>query len=276
MLKRILLGLGGTEYTPCAVRHAVDIARRHGASVTGVTVVDLARLDRVGPVPVGAGKFAQDLREHRVKVAYEHVAQASEEFARACDAASIGFQLLREEGGALDLMISQSRYYDLIIFGLRSLFEYDFVADPCETLVRLVSHGVRPILAVAPEYRDVRRVLIAYSGSMESAKSMRRFAQLRLWPDAQCRVVTFQQGATSEGAKLPQDAAAYCRAHGFNVEEDFVEGSAKAGILPYAVEWNADLIVIGNSARSVLLKKVFGDTAKNAIRKADRPLFLCQ
>ena len=69
---------------------------------------------------------------------------------------------------------------------------------------------------------------------------------------------------------------AYCRAHGVNVEEDFVEGPAKAEILSYAVEWNADLIVIGNSARSVLLKKVFGDTAKNAIRTSDRPLFLCQ
>jgi len=276
MVKRILLGLGGTEFTASAVRHAIEIAQRYQASVTGVTVIDVEKLEDVGPVPAGAAQWAGELREHRIKVARKHVAAACDEFVRACQAAGVRYALLQEQGGAFDLMISEARYYDLMIFGLRSLFEYDFVADPCETLVRLVSHGVRPILAVAPDHRDVRRVLIAYSGSMESAKSMRRFVQLGLWPDAQCRVVTFQQGATSEGAALPRNAAEYCRAHGLHVEEDFVEGPAKPDILGYAAEWGADLIVIGNSARSVILKKVFGDTAKHTIRLSDRPLFLCQ
>jgi nucleotide-binding universal stress UspA family protein len=276
MLKRILLGLGGTEFTSSAIRHAVEIAACHQASVTGITVIDLEKLENVGSVPAGATQWAKDLREHRLKVARRHVAAACDEFVQACKSAGIPFELFREQGEAFDLMISEARYYDLMIFGLRSLFEYDFLADPCETLVRLVSHGVRPILAVAPEHRAVGRVLIAYSGSMESAKSMRRFVQLGLWPTARFRVVTFQAGATAEGATLPRNAAAYCRAHGLNVEEDFVEGPGKPDILRYAAEWGADLIVIGNSARSVILKKVFGDTAKHAIQHSDRPLFLCQ
>jgi nucleotide-binding universal stress UspA family protein len=277
MIKRILVGLGGTNYTPSAIRYAVDIAQRHQATVTGVTFVDVARLESVGPIPVGGVYWAQLLREHRIKVAHEHVMGAAEEFVQACESAGVGYQVQQEKGNPFDLLISEARYHDLMIFGLKSLFEHDIVSDPHDALIRLVSAGVRPILAVAPEYREVRRVLIAYSGSMESAKTLRRFVQLRLWPDVELGIVTFQHdAASSEAEKLVRDAAAYCRAHGYSPEEDFADGSAKSKLIPYATQWNADLVAIGNSARSLLLRRMFGDTAIHLIQTSDRPLFLCQ
>ncbi len=63
----------------------------------------------------------------------------------------------------------------LIVFGLRSLFESDLVADPHDTLVRLVQSGVRPLLAVSKQVAPIKTVLIACSGSMESAKAMKNF-----------------------------------------------------------------------------------------------------
>ena len=65
----------------------------------------------------------------------------------------------------------------LIVFGLRSLFESDLVADPHDTLVRLVQSGVRPLLAVSKQVAPIKKVLIACSGSMESAKAMKNFFQ---------------------------------------------------------------------------------------------------
>jgi nucleotide-binding universal stress UspA family protein len=43
-----------------------------------------------------------------------------------------------------------------------------------------------------------------------------------------------------------------------------------------ATLWQADMIVLGNSARSLLMKRVLGETALHIIRNADRPLFLSQ
>ncbi|HDZ78584.1 MAG TPA: universal stress protein, partial [Gammaproteobacteria bacterium] len=50
MIKRILVGLGGTPYTPVAIQRAVGLAKRFKAEITGVTVVDLKHLSKVGPV----------------------------------------------------------------------------------------------------------------------------------------------------------------------------------------------------------------------------------
>ena len=48
MIKRILVGLGGTGFTTVAIRRAVELAQIHDAQLTGVTVVDVERLRRVG------------------------------------------------------------------------------------------------------------------------------------------------------------------------------------------------------------------------------------
>ena len=43
MIKRILLGIGGTPYTSVAIQRAVELAKRFEAEITGVTVLDLDR-----------------------------------------------------------------------------------------------------------------------------------------------------------------------------------------------------------------------------------------
>jgi nucleotide-binding universal stress UspA family protein len=180
-----------------------------------------------------------------------------------------------ETGDAFDLMISHARYHDLTIFGLKSLFDYGLTEEPKDALIRLVSQGVRPILAVSPQYRNIRKALVAYSGSMESAKAMRRFVQMRLWPDVRIDIVHFSTD-TAKGKDLLAAAAEYCRAHGYEIETRIVGEDADAGILAHAQQTEADIIVMGNSVRSLLFRQILGSAALATIQNADRPLFLAQ
>ena len=40
MIRRILVGLGGTPYTSVGIQRAVELASRHEAGLTGVTLID--------------------------------------------------------------------------------------------------------------------------------------------------------------------------------------------------------------------------------------------
>ena len=170
MLKRILVGLGGTEYTVTAIKQAVALAIAHDAEVTGVSIIDEGRLTYSGPVPIGGGHYAHELANDRLEKAKERGEWAVQQFTEACRAPGVRHQVLREEGEPFSVMIDQARYHDLLIFSLRSLFEFDLVPDPHDALVRLVQAGVRPLIAVSKEFSSVQKVLIAYSGSMESAR----------------------------------------------------------------------------------------------------------
>ncbi len=276
MIKRILVVLSGTPYTHAAIQHAIDLARHHGARVTGAAILDREAVTRAGPVPIGGASFkAEQVRRDRAAV-QERIDAAVEEFQAKATEADIEHRVLRDEGDPIQTLCEAWRYEDLTLVGLRGLFDYGVFAEPKDALIRLITSGIRPILAVSNEYRPVNRVLVAYSGSLESAKTMKRFIQMRLWPEATLRLLHYREASDPmdryEG--LLAQAAEYCMDWGQNLEVDTVVGSPKERLLDDAGAQESDLIVMGDSARSLFTRQLFGDTALHVIRNADRPLFL--
>ncbi len=275
MIRRILVGLGDQTYASAATLMAIDIARAQRSSLTGLCILDRERIGATGPVPVGGGSAAADLRAHRIAKAKKIIVEVTKEFGNSATRAAIEHSINNPEGDPYQCMSDAARYHDLIVCGLGHLFEHGVVDEPPAELIRLVQAGVRPLITVSPKHRRINNVLIAYSGSMESAKAMKRFAQLRLWPDANLRVVTFEHSQATARSLLG-DAVNYLRSHGFSVDSDYEPSSAKRSLLPYANDWNADLIVMGNSNRNLILRRIFGETMLHTVQHADRPLFLAQ
>ncbi|NOY41233.1 MAG: universal stress protein [Planctomycetes bacterium] len=275
MIKRILVGLGSLEYARTATAKAIELAKTHDAELTGVTLFDADRLDDMGPIPIGAGQLAKELKESRLKDASDVIRAAESCFSEQCDRAKVKYQVQRETGDPLEALVSLTRYHDLVICGLQSLFEHSVVDEPPDVLAMLIQEGIRPLLAVTDEDRPIKRVLIAYSGSMESAKTMRQFVHFRMWPEAKLRIVTFQEDKKTGEARLAK-AVEYFHAHGLQPETECVPEPPRDHLLPYADAWGADLIVLGNSAKNMLLRRIFGETALHVMRNSELPLFLAQ
>ena len=275
MIKRILVALSGTPFTATATKYALELAKLHNAEVTGVTDVDIAKLMKVGPVPIGGGAAAASLAEHRIHVTEEHVEQAIADFEQACADAGMIHCVDRETGDPFDRLIALWRYHDLTIAGLRGLFEYGVVEKPDDVLIRLISEGVQPILAVPKAFRPIRKVLVAYNGSMESAKALKQFVQMDLWPDIAVQIVCFDM-TRQESETLLADASSYCHSHGLAAQTQHVDGGPRDHLLECAHQVEADLIVLGSTSRARILKRLLGDTALHCLRNAEVPLFLTQ
>ncbi|MEM8865153.1 MAG: universal stress protein [Planctomycetota bacterium] len=275
MIRRILVGLGDLPYTESATNMALDIARFHDAQLTGISVMDVARVSNIGPVPLGAGGAAVELQQHRLLQTKQTIKDVNQRFEVLCQDAHISYEIHSPEGNPYHCLADKARYHDLVICGLSRLFEHGVVDEPPDELVWLVQAGVRPLIAVTSDYREIHRALISYSGSMESAKAMKRFVQMRLWPDVRVRIVTFEHKHEKAQALL-DEAAGYCRAHGLVVDTEHRPESPVHGLIPYAREWNPDLMVLGNSGRNLILRHVFGETMLYTVKHTDRPLFLAQ
>lgn len=277
MIKRILVGLGTSRTAESVTNHALDIARESGAELLGLAVTDPLRLDWTGPKPMGVGveAAAADLRKQRYERAAAEIASAKDKFAARCLAAGVTHSTDEEVGDPFEIAVDLVRYHDMCVFGLRGLFEHGVVSEPRDALERLIADGVRPILAVPEEHRPIRRVLVAYSGSLESAKTFKHFVQSGIFQQAAVRIVCWSND-TATSRRRVELAAGYFRAHGREVDTDAVAGDPLREVVSYAEAWKADLIVAGNSAKNLLLRRIFGETALQLIRESPLPLYLAQ
>ena len=280
MITSILVGLAGTDYADSVVDAALSIAESNNAPITAVTAIDLKALRNVGPVPPGAGEAARELREYRVRVTQEAIEASIELFEKRCKEAGVTYRIKREESQRpYDFLTSRSRYHDITVLSLRGIFEYDICsadeADASVTLVRLISEGVRPILAVPAKTGPVKRVFAAYSGSMESAATLKSFLQLRPYKDFELCIATFEM-PEERSHRLLNNAARYCSYHGIEAKTIHFPKKARDHLLEEANAYKADLIVLGNSAKSLLMRRMLGETALKAMRESELPLFLSQ
>lgn len=217
MIKRLIVDVSGTTVLQAKIEFAVDLARRHGAEMSLLSVVDAERLSMIGPVPIGAGKYAHDMRQARIEQSHKLDERAIVDFEAACAAAKIPVRVIREEGDPLDVLADEWRYHDLFVIGARGWFDDDVVAQPRETLLKMIAHGVRPICAVTEDMRPIRTALITYNGSPGSANTMKRFIQMSLWPEIRVHIVCVGMPKSSETPQVVLDqAAAYCRQHGYD------------------------------------------------------------
>lgn len=273
MIKRILVGISGLDTAECKQQIVLDMAQRHGAAVEIVSVVDTDRLSHVGPIPIGGEHFADHLRGDRIKKSHQLADEAMHRFRDSCANGGLQTRVISVEGDPFEVLASEWRYNDITILGLRDWFDHGIVDEPEDTLVSLVAKGVQPILAVGRSYRPIRKVLVAYKGSKESARAMKVFCSLGLWPDALMHIACFGLFGT-EASALLGSAEAYCQAHGHETEAAGVDGKAKLRILDYAHEIDADMIIMGCNYHRVLMHNVVSDTTMRVLRNSDLPVLL--
>lgn len=275
MVKRILVGVAGTPALPAKIAVSVGLAQEHKAEISAVSVVDVDRLSSLGPVPIGAAKYAQDLREQRIARSHKLDEMAIGKLEAACADADVPMRTIRAEGNPLEVLSSTWRYHDLCVLGVRGWFDYGVLPDAQDALLKLIAKGVRPILAVTDEAQPVRSAVIAYNGSPESAKAMKQFAQMSLWPGIEVQIVCVGSPKSDEPAEtMLQEAADYCRLHGLKPSVVQMDGDVGDALLRAAVRAEAGVIVLGSSYRKILMRQRFGKNALRLIKTSAIPLFL--
>lgn len=162
------------------------------------------------------------------------------------------------------------------LLGLQSWFKREVLEKPSDVLLKMLMKGVRPIIAFPEEVIGVRKVLIAYSGSPESAFAMKRFVHLAMWENMDIHLATFGKSAIL-AEQLLTEAEAYCRDHGFDSKVEAVEGDGGEpgdAVEAHAEKLGADVIVLGSGYNSALFKSNFSSTTIQLIKNSPRALFM--
>jgi hypothetical protein len=234
MIKRILAAIGTDRTCRGALAWSLDIARCSGAEVTVVPMLDPQSWKESLPSVMTAGYAARLLERRPWEDTPVRMHDLQAWCLHMCAEAGVECSVREPVHDPLDWVARLSLAHDLLVFS----GQVNAVAD-------LTGRGLGPVLVVPNETNRIEAVLVVYSGSLGSARTVKQYVQMRLWPAAPLELVC-AHGDPEEAEALLSDTARYCRAHGYDVRLTHIEGDT-SHLLDYVGRIGASLVVTADS-----------------------------
>ena len=269
----ILVCLDGSSYSQAAVEYATQIALEHKASLTGIGVIDLPGIRRArGSAPIGS-IYERLADQQHLEDTREIVAGVLKDFGKTCQEEGIHHSIHSEMGSPFREIIEESKFHDFILIGQKTFFRYNVKHEPGNTLDRILHNGLTAVLAVPDSVRQIKRVLVAYDGSVQVTKAIQMFLLLHIWNQCDITLLNVNNNA-SRGIQLLGRLGDYFRRYGVQPETVQLRGRADETILSYLREHDIDLLVMGAYGKRSVSEFVFGSVTKSLVAQAGIPLFI--
>ncbi len=277
-LKDILVHLDAGARSATRLATAAALARRHGARLTGLFVVDVpeSAFFYGGAVPyatAGIDLVAQT-RGEIIATSQPVEAQFKELLARE----GLEGEWRLYEGRSAQIVALHARYADLTVVGQPNAPDTDNSDDVVVTT--LMSSG-RPVLIVpyVGSYATAgEHVLVAWNASREATRAINdAMPILRAASKVTVLAINPRHGIHGHGDVPAADIALHLARHGVKAEAAHtVSGNIPDGetLLSYAADVSADMIVAGGYGHSRARELVFGGVTQTLLREMTVPIVL--
>ena len=282
MVKSILVPLDPSPYTDKAIETAIRMAQVNKAHLTGMVVIDIPGIKKAaGPVPPGGFYYAEHLTEKRKAEAEERVNALLKKFSAACDKAGVKHSEARNQGNPSESILKESIYYDLLVMGLRTHFNFEVSHEAGDSLQEMLDESITPIYAVPADMQVPKgdkaevNVCIPFDGSLPAARALQRFAQLIRHDLPRVKLVMSHEDIEYAEGVL-EGAKGYLAHHGIhNVETDITVENIIDKIKNDYTDW-ADVFVVGAHSKKGLFDFMVGSLTKYLIEWNRKPVFIGQ
>ena len=281
MLHRILIGLDNTPASAAAIGRGAIWARRCGATLVGLAIVDEPGIRAIEPAwPVGGTPGTDPVYymgyEPRLAAIEEEASQYLARFAGRCEQEGLPHAEVKRIGVPHEQFCEEAKSCDLVLIGRGSQFRFitgDDEAD--ETLKKVLKDSCRPVVVVPTTGPADGPVVIAFDGSLQAVRALTAFQATGLCQSYAVHIVSVATKATESGQHAEM-ARALLHDHGTEAVPHALvtKQPAAEAILEQASRLNASLLVMGAYGQPALREFFLGSVTRKVLEEAQVPLFL--
>lgn len=275
MLKNLLIGLDGSVDGRSALELGLRWARRFGARLTGVAVVDEPGILTSGSILYRAGRsWPESSAKTEFETAHHTAQQLLDEFGRRCSETGVECKALEDVGTPFLQILIEAQSSDAVLLGRHTHFDYGFAPEPDQTLGKVIQDSPRPVVAVPPWPGGGRAIVVAYDGSPQAARALYAFQASGLGDEAPIHVVSVGAGL-DDVAQRADRAVAYLRLHGLDAAAHPVDATLPVAdaVLGTVRHFDAGLLVMGAYGEPVLKEFFLGSTTRSVLKESTVPVF---
>lgn len=245
------------------------------------STLTIVMLEDVDSMPLMAPDFAEGVPGHN----YEIVLRVAEEKGRVikentallqkiCAEKEIPYTLHSNKGAAIEEVLLESRFADLLLAGkeLSSAFLYD--TNPTRFIKNVLAHSQCPVLLIPEDMSTVKGAIFTYNGTFSSVYAIRQFVQL--FPElvkksASVLYVCEKGNDTTPHEKLLKE---YLSNYATEVAYKVFSGNADTVLQEYLQEKKGYITTFGAYGRSRLSRFFNSSSADNILRELKGPVFI--
>jgi nucleotide-binding universal stress UspA family protein len=274
MLRSILVGLDGSDFSESAVELGIDWARRHNALLVGVGVSG-AESPNVAGVPVGAATSPPRQSAPQSNQSSSGVAELLERFTRRCSNGGVKSEVIAATGNPAEAIMLEAQRFDLILMGQRTNF-LNSATGFDDTLRDIVRHSPRPVVSIPEKLPRSTHVLIAYDGSVQAARTVQAYQALDLHHGGELTVISVELDE-AEAARRAERAVEFLKSHDIPaVSLPLASQFAPAReILDHTEKLQAGLLVMGAYGKQTWREFFLGSTTQTVLRESTIPVLVC-
>ncbi len=280
MIKRILVPLDPSPFSAAALDWAVFMAKRHGAELSGLVILDFPGIKKsIGPIPLGGSFYAERLQESRVEEATKRINALLSRFVEKCEKADVRHVENKSQGLPSESILRESNYFDAVVMGMRTHFRFGTEEKHGDSLEEVLDHSITPIYCVPQKVRlpegpgRKMMALVLFNGSLAAGHALQRFAQLAR-PDKSEVVLLASDKKRDAALAYLGRAESYLRSHSFDQIQKECTDKDLLKVLETGYLGRVDLIVAGAHSQKSLIKFKLGSVPKHLIKAANTPLLL--
>jgi nucleotide-binding universal stress UspA family protein len=268
MLRSILIGLDGSEYSQVATSLGIRWAKKYGCKLAGIGVVDEPA---IWQRYFGQGFAAARLYDETLDEMRHRVDDYVELFQRRCEEAGVNSIGVDLEGEPPDQLLLEAQRHDLMLLG-RETFFHERV-DP--TLDHIMRHTPRPVITAPSALPEGETAVIAYDGSLQAAKALQVFWASGLWKDREVVILSLHEDE-NEAKIRAGNALQYLALHDIEARTHTVVSKGHVGgrLLEESHKLGAEFLVMGAYGKRKLKEFLLGSVTEAVIREATLPVFL--
>ena len=275
MLRNILIGMDLSGDGDPVLGLGVRWARRYGAKLTGIAIIDDPGLQApagalVAEVHHGPGPGAEVLLGAR-----REAHQSMQRFAGRCAEAGVALRTVEDVGSPHARIIAEAQRHDLILLATESRFDFGWQGTPGDTLAKILRDCPRPVVAVPEAPVEGTSVVVAYDGSLPAARALHAFEASGLGLDRKVYVVGVAADR-AEAARHCEPAVEFLAAHEIRAEAHPVQSrlAPAEAILGKVESLDADLLVMGAYGRPTIMEFFLGSVTRRMLKSSTVPVFL--
>lgn len=276
-MKKFIVAIDGLKYSANAIDYAVHLSKQANAHLVGIFLDDFTYHSY--KIYELVGEEVEDIMRRRIMLEEKDEStrkQSVAHFEEACRKAGIEHTIHHDRNIALQELLHESVYTDLLIIDSKETLTHYQENAPTRFIRDLISNAQCPVLVVAGKYMPLNKIVLLYDGSPASVYAVRMFSYIfssLRYLDAE--ILTVKKEAGDKHVPDNRLMKEFIKRHYPRAAYTVLKGDAESQILLHLSTLQDDpMVVLGAYDRGMVSRWFKPSMADVLMKSLQFPLFI--